>query len=88
MSGWLRLLADLAVLYWWGRVMLAVIRRPATRWDSRWLGKSVTLLVGVTVFAVWSGVLLPWGAVLVWWRVLVRRRDPFELPMADGRPMP
>jgi hypothetical protein len=28
------------------------------------------------------------GAWLVWRRVLVADRDPFELPMADGRPFP
>jgi hypothetical protein len=69
--------------------MVAVAERPASRWRrTGWLGKGLSLVTALVVVADWFGLFVPWGAALVWWRVLVRGRDPFELPMADGRPMP
>ena len=72
----------------WVRAMVVLARRPAGRWRTRRWGKAVSLLVAGLMFSVWFGLVLPWGAALVWWRVGVRGSDPFELPMADGRPMP
>lgn len=84
---WLRLLLDVAIVIAWVRTVIGLWRLPASRWRSGWLAKGFCLFLAVAVFMVWSGVVIPGGAVLVWWRVLLRRRDPFELPMADGRPM-
>ena len=79
---------DLLAAGWWVRTLVVLVRRPAGRWPTRWWGKAVSLLVSGLMFSVWFGLLLPWGAALVWWRVVGRGRDSFELPMADGRPMP
>lgn len=83
----LRLAFDLAAVALWLRALAVIAVRPAGRWRTGRWGKAVSLVVAGLVFSVWFGLVLPWGAALVWWRVVVRSRDPFELPMADGRPM-
>lgn len=85
---WTRTLMDVAVVLWWIRLLALLAERPASRWPTRWVGKAATLAVAGFCFATWSGLVIPYGAVLVWWRVLVNGSDPFELPMADGRRMP
>lgn len=79
---------DLLAAGWWVRAVVVLARRSAGRWPTRRWGKAVSLLVAGLMFSVWFGLLLPWGAALVWWRVVGRGGDRFELPMADGRPMP
>lgn len=85
---WVRIVFDLAAVAAWLRTVLLVVSRPAGRWRTRRLGKALSLLASLVLVSVWFGWFIPWGAAVVWWRVLVRGRDPFELPMADGRPMP
>lgn len=83
-----RVVFDLAVAGLWIRTLVVLAGRPARRWRTGRWGKAGSLVAAVALFSVWFGLLLPWGAAVVWWRVVVRDRDPFELPMADGRPMP
>jgi hypothetical protein len=84
---WLRVVADGAGVLWWLRVLVAVAERPAGRWRTGWVGKGLCLVAAVLVVDMWFGFFVPLGAAAVWWRVMVRGRDPFELPMADGRLM-
>ena len=84
---WWRLAFDVACGWWWLRTVAAVVGRPASRWRTRWVGKALCVAGAVLLVTVWWGLLVPWGAALVSWRVLLRGRDPFELPTADGRPM-
>ena len=86
MTGW-RLAADVVAVLAWGRVLLAVAERPASRYRARWAGKAAAGVVALVGVSVWFGLMVPWGAALVWWKVVVAGRDPFELPMADGRRM-
>ena len=86
MTWWL-LAVDAACVVAWLRTVSAVAQRPAGRWRSRWAGKGVCLAAALLLFSAWRGLVIPWGAAVVWWMVLVRGRDPFELPMADGRRM-
>lgn len=88
MTWWLKLFLDLLCAVGWLRTLVLVAGRPASRWRTGWAGKAITLVVSALLVATLFGVWVPWGAGLVWWRVIVRGRDPFELPMADGRPMP
>ena len=83
-----RVVLDLALVAWWVRTLVVLARRPARRWRTGRWGKAVALVVAALAWSASLGVLVPWGAVWMWWRVLVRARDPYELPMADGRPMP
>lgn len=85
---WARVVLDAVVVLWWVRLVVAVAGRPASRWPARWWGKAFSLAVALLGCSLWFGVVLPYGAVWVWWKVMVRGRDPFELPMADGRRMP
>lgn len=82
-----RVLFDLLAVALWVRGIVALALRPARRWRrGRW-GKGASLLAAALIFSVWFGLVLPWGVALLWWRAVLRSRDPFELPMADGRPM-
>lgn len=83
-----RLAVDVMIGVAWLRAFVILADRPASRWRTRWLGKVVSLLATALMMSVWFGVVVPWGGALVWWRVIARTRDPFELPMADGRRMP
>lgn len=85
---WARVLVDVAVVLWWLRLLVVLAGRPASRWRTRWVGKAISIVLAAVLFSTWFGFVLPYGAAVVWWRVVVRNRDPFELPMADGRPMP
>lgn len=85
---WTRTLVDMGVVLWWVRLLVVLAERPASRWNTRWVGKAVTLAVAALCFATWADLVIPYGALVVWWRVLVNGRDPFELPMADGRRLP
>ena len=82
---WLRYLVDVGLLAWWAWQCRTVLLRPARRWPTRWLGKCLYLFVLATGFWTGAGLILPYGAVWVWWRIGRPRSDPFELPMADGR---
>ena len=84
---WARLILDAAAMLWWFRLLAELVRRPAGRWQKRWLGKGLALVIATLLFSVWFGFLIPYGAMWVWWKVVIRGRDPFELPMADGRRM-
>jgi hypothetical protein len=84
---WLVVVADAGFVLGWLRTVMAVAQRPASRWRTRWAGKAVCLALSLLLFTAWHGLVVPWGAALVWWRVLVGGREPFELPMADGRRM-
>lgn len=84
---WIRVVVDVALALWWARLVVTVAGRPARRWRTGWFGKSVSLLAALMLVSFWLGWVLPYGAVIVWWRVLLRSGDSFELPMADGRPM-
>lgn len=83
---WTDDLLVLVALGWWAQTLVILAKRPAGRWPHRWWGKAASLLTAGLLFSVWSGLLVPYGAIVVRWR-LRQRRDPFELPMADGRPM-
>jgi hypothetical protein len=82
-----RIWLDLAAVAMWLRVVVAVVQRPASRWRTRWLGKGLCVAVSVFFYFAGWGIIVPWGAALVWRRVLIGGGDPFELPMADGRRM-
>jgi len=79
------MLFDLVTLALWVWVLVRVAKRPAASWVHGWAGKVGSMLVVLVVYTTFAGWFLPWGAIIVWWRRLVRRGDDFELPMADGR---
>ena len=81
----LRVLFDLAALVVWIAVLVKVAQRPASKWNHGWGGKIGSILVVLFFYSVIGGWWVPWGAVIVWWRRFGRRREDFELPMADGR---
>ena len=81
----LRILFDLAAFVTWVAVIVKVAKKPAASWIHGWAGKIGSIVVVLLVYTTLGGWFLPWGALIVWWRRLVRRNDDFELPMADGR---
>jgi len=85
--GW-KAAVDVVMVLAWTRTLVAVARRPAGRFRGRWAGKAAALAVAGLLYVTASGFFIPIGALAVWWRVVARGRDPFELPMADGRRMP
>jgi hypothetical protein len=87
LMGW-RVLFDLAMFIAWGRCLVLVVQRRTARYRHGWWSKIATLLMVLTFNSYTYGLFVPVGAWLVWRRVLVADRDPFELPMADGRPFP
>ena len=80
-----RIAFDVAAVVWWLRMAFTVAERPASRWQTRWAGKAASLAFLLLFVSVWFGFFVPWGAAVVWWRVIIAGRDPFELAMADGR---
>lgn len=80
-----RVLFDIATLLAWGRCLVVAAERRKARYRHGWWSKAACLLVIFTFNSYTYGLFLPVGAWLVWRRVLVADRDPFELPMADGR---
>ena len=84
---WWRLAVDLAAVLGWGRTLRALWRRPALRYRAGRIGKVAAMVVAAATVSTWFGVLVPWGAAWMWWRVVMAERDPYELPMADGRPV-
>lgn len=83
-----RLLIDGVSVLLWLRLLITVASRPSSRWKTGRIGKYISVFIAAAAIGIWAGVVVPFGAALVWWRVIVRTFDPFELPMADGRPMP
>jgi hypothetical protein len=84
LMGW-RVLFDVVTLIAWGRCVVMVAARRNSRYRHGWWSKMAALLAVVTFNSYTYGLFFPVGAWLVWRRVLVADRDPFELPMADGR---
>jgi hypothetical protein len=85
---WFRAVFDLGAVLLWARVLGGVLVRPSSRWRTGWLGKAVSIVAVAVGQSTWWGFFIPWVLPPVWWLVMVRGRDPFELPMADGRRMP
>lgn len=81
----LKMLFDLVTLALWVWALARVAKKPAASWVHGWVGKVGSILVVLVVYTTFGGWFLPWGAIIVWRRRLVRRDDDFELPMADGR---
>lgn len=84
--GLAKLLIDLGAVGGWARMLFAIASRPARRWRWGWTAKLTTLFIAATMIDIWSGWFIPWGTLLVWWWILSRAGDEYELPMADGRP--
>lgn len=84
---WWRLVIDVAAVLLWWRTLRALWRRPASRFRTGVVGKVAARVVAAVVVSTWFGVLVPWGAAWAWWRVVVAGPDPYQLPMADGRPV-
>ena len=78
--------ADLLLAGWWVRTLLAIWRRPATRWGLGRAGRILALVAAALLVGAVHGIILPWGAFLVRRAKLRGEWPSTELPMADGRP--
>jgi hypothetical protein len=80
-----RVVFDVVMVGSWVRALVVLAAHPASRWPAGWWGKTAGLAVAALFWLAMFGLVVPWGAALVWWRIVRRGSDPFELPMADGR---